>query len=200
MSDDSDLELYYQQGLYFIKPCQITDYPTYKLRKLLIDSARHYLPFDAIKRQINGLALSRMNTLHFHIVDSQSNSFWPSTSPADAMINGAWYNGGRFYYDVDDMGEIAQYAHNLGIHIMIEYDMPGHASSWRKADESIVANCPLGGYTSVNPYNELTYTYIRAYLQDLLDSVYTPFNKTPLLHLGGDEVDHNCWKEDSSIN
>lgn len=32
------------------------------------------------------------------------------------------------------MTKMAQYAHDLGIHIMIEYDMPGHASSWKKAN------------------------------------------------------------------
>lgn len=83
---------------------------------------------------------------------------------------------------------------------MIEYDMPGHAASWRKADPSIVANCPSRGYTSVNPYNELTYDYIKGYLNDLIESVYKPFNKIPLIHFGGDEVDHGCWTEDQDIN
>ena len=81
---------------------------------------------------------------------------------------------------------------------MIEYDQPGHANSWRKADESIVANCPNNGYSSINPINELTYDYIRAYIKDIFDAV-SVFGAHPILHLGGDEVDYGCWNNDPAI-
>lgn len=74
--------------------------------------------------------------------------------------------------------------------------MPGHATSWRVANPNIVANCPNHKYSSVDPTNEETFTYIKAYLTDIIDAVFTSINKDPILHLGGDEVDHNCWNED----
>jgi len=78
--------------------------------------------------------------------------------------------------------------------------MPGHATSWGLANPAIIANCPEHSNSSVNPVNELTYEYIQSYLQDLIDAVFTPLGKTPLIHLGGDEVDHGCWEEDQTIS
>lgn len=74
--------------------------------------------------------------------------------------------------------------------------MPGHARSWQPADNNIVASC--GGV--VNPLNEETYDYIRGYVQDLVNSVYKPFNKEIVIHLGGDEVNHGCWQNDPNIS
>lgn len=47
--------------------------------------------------------------------------------------------------------------------------------------------------------NNLTYTYIEAYIQDLIGAVFTPLGKDPIIHLGGDEVDAGCWNEDKTI-
>lgn len=50
----------------------IKDKPVYRHRGLLLDTARNYLPIQSIKKQINGLASSKMNVLHWHATDSQS--------------------------------------------------------------------------------------------------------------------------------
>ena len=76
--------------------------------------------------------------------------------------------------------------------------MPGHAASWRKANPEIAANCPKAGYSSINPLNDLTYSYIEAYVADL-EKVFNSSGATPLLHLGGDEVNKACWEEDTEI-
>ena len=64
------------------------------------------------------------------------------------------------------------------------------------ADPSIVADCPGHSYTSVNPINELTYNYIESYIKDIFESA-TYTGAVPIIHLGGDEVDHGCWNEDA---
>ena len=53
-------------------PIQVKDEPRYSHRGVLIDSARHYLPVDAIKRVIETLPMTKMNVLHWHVVDAQS--------------------------------------------------------------------------------------------------------------------------------
>lgn len=50
----------------------IIDKPFYKHRGLLLDSSRNFLSLNTIKTHINGLAASKMNTLHWHVTDSQS--------------------------------------------------------------------------------------------------------------------------------
>lgn len=60
------------------------------------------------------------------------------------------------------------YAKSIGVFVLLEFDMPGHARSWRLANEAIVAKCPKAGYSSVNPVVEETFTYINAFLVDLI--------------------------------
>lgn len=59
-------------GLVMVSSAKIIDKPVYAHRGLLLDTARNYLPIRAIKKQIDGLAASKMNVLHWHATDSQS--------------------------------------------------------------------------------------------------------------------------------
>lgn len=178
----------------------VKDYPTYKTRSLLVDTARHYLPLSTLKRQINGLALAKMNILHLHIIDDESSAFAPATEPAKAFENAAYYHGGWYRTFMDTLKELSAYAHSMGIYIMVEVDMPGHAASWRLANANLTANCPKHEYSTVNPLNDEVYAYIQAYISDLVTAVWEPLGQTPLLHLGGDEVDSGCWDEDAQIS
>ena len=59
-------------GLIMVGTAKVQDSPTYNYRGVLLDTARNYLPIEVIKRQINGMAASKLNVLHWHITDSQS--------------------------------------------------------------------------------------------------------------------------------
>lgn len=83
----------------------------------MVDMGRHYLTLRALKRQIRGLFLAKMNVLHIHIVDCQANGFAPDTEPAKAMRNGAWYYGEAFILGTADLKDLATYAKDLGVFI-----------------------------------------------------------------------------------
>lgn len=55
-----------------LKNVQVDDKPVYRHRGLLLDSARNYLSINIIKKNIDAMAASKMNVLHWHITDSQS--------------------------------------------------------------------------------------------------------------------------------
>ena len=78
---------------------------------------------------------------------------------------------------------------------MLEYDMPGHASSWSSADPKITCSCK----DVINPVNELTYDYIKSFLHDVFNALYKPFGFNPIVHLGGDEVNSWCFAGDPSV-
>ncbi|RYD66910.1 MAG: hypothetical protein EOP84_30895, partial [Verrucomicrobiaceae bacterium] len=56
------------------QPVHIQDAPLYPVRGIMIDTGRNFISKKKIFEQIDGMALSKLNVLHWHIVDSQS---WP---------------------------------------------------------------------------------------------------------------------------
>lgn len=64
-----------QWGLVLVASAKIRDKPVYPHRGLLIDTGRNYVPINAIEKQINAMAASKLNVLHWHMTDSQSFPF-----------------------------------------------------------------------------------------------------------------------------
>src|SRR6266481_8675834 len=49
----------------------IQDQPRFPWRGLMIDSARHFIPFDAIRRNLDGMEAVKMNVFHWHLSENQ---------------------------------------------------------------------------------------------------------------------------------
>ncbi|AQK86021.1 Beta-hexosaminidase 3 [Zea mays] len=107
-------------------PWTILDAPRFPYRGLLIDTSRHYLPVPVIKGVIDSMTFSKLNVLHWHIVDEQSFPLEISSYPK--LWNGAYSYSER--YTVDDALDIVQYAEKRGVNVLAEIDVPGHALSW----------------------------------------------------------------------
>src|SRR5215469_17132194 len=60
-----------QPGPWTMPVVQITDYPRYTYRGLMLDIARHYEPPSAVEQLINQAAADKINTLHLHLSDDQ---------------------------------------------------------------------------------------------------------------------------------
>jgi len=54
-------------------PCvEIMDSPRFGWRGLLVDPARHFLPFEFLKRMVDLMALHKLNTLQIHLTDDRA--------------------------------------------------------------------------------------------------------------------------------
>ncbi|KAI1725219.1 glycosyl hydrolase family 20, catalytic domain-containing protein [Ditylenchus destructor] len=119
--------IFYTQGAYFIRTATIHDWPEYSVRGILLDTSRHYLRKNLILRQIDLMAQNKMNLLHWHIVDMESFPYvskrFPNLSKAGAFTQ-------KHVYTRNTVEEIIKYARLRGIRIMVEFDTPGHMSSW----------------------------------------------------------------------
>lgn len=60
---------------------RIVDSPAYKYRGVLLDTARSFVNVEAIKRTIDAMAASKLNTFHWHITDSHSFPLVSKTFP-----------------------------------------------------------------------------------------------------------------------
>jgi hexosaminidase len=181
------------------EPVSIEDAPLYPVRGIMIDSARNYLSMPKILEQLDGMALSKLNVLHWHIIDAQS---WPVHVNAYPEMTVDAYSQ-RETYTHADLRKILDYAHARGIRVVPEIDMPGHASSgWRQIDPTILA-CenswwsndvwPLHTAVEPNP-GQLDIIYPKTY--DVVKEVYDELSKVftdNWFHVGADELQPNCY-------
>lgn len=189
----------------FCAEVQLEDAPAYPHRGLLIDSARHYLPVDTIRRVIDTLPYSKMNVLHWHIVDAQS---FPLDCPSEPLMSAAAFQPGLIYTQ-EDLQSLAAYARDRGVQLLLELDVPGHAASWTRSHPELMARCFEKYYYNINdfalnPGLDGTYDTLRNILSDSVASLMGAAaaeggGSLQAVHLGGDEVVYGCWAEDDSI-
>ncbi|MBN2274737.1 MAG: family 20 glycosylhydrolase [Bacteroidales bacterium] len=199
-------------------PClTIVDYPRFPWRGLHLDVSRHFFDKDFIKRYIDILALHKMNTFHWHLVDDQGWRIEIKKYPKLTSV-GAWridredlpwterpdqksgekatYGG---FYTREEIKDIVAYAAERFITIVPEIEMPAHVSSVLAAYpeyscRQVPITVPPGSHwPCTNVYcagNDSTFLF----LQDILDEVMNLF-PSKYIHIGGDEADKTEWKQ-----
>lgn len=169
-------------------PWIIIDQPRFTYRGLLIDTARHFQPLEILKKVIDAMAYSKLNVLHWHIVDKQS---FPLEIPSlPNLWNGAYSFTER--YTMEDAREIVRYAQMRGINVLAEIDVPGHAASWGIGYPQLWPSSHCQEPLDVS--NEFTFKIIDNILSD-----FSKVFKYKFVHLGGDEVNTSCWSETRHI-
>lgn len=175
----------------------IEDAPRFPWRGLLLDSARHFIPLNDIKRQIDGMAAAKLNVLHWHLTDDQGWRFATSRYPKLTQLA-----SDGLFYTADQMREVVRYAAGRGIRVVPEIDMPGHASAIAVAYPELMS--APGPYSMerhwgvlkpvLDPTREATWAFVEAMVSELAAIFPDPY-----LHIGGDEVDDTQWKENAAI-
>lgn len=187
------------------QPVSIADQPLYPYRGVLVDTGRNFISIAKIKEQLDGMGLSKLNVLHWHLDDSQS---WPVDIGAyPQMVQDAY--SGRETYSHNDLHDIITYARARGIRVIPEVDMPAHAAAgWQRVDPGIVScanswwsndNWPL--HTALEPppgqldiLNNNTYPVVQTVYNELSGIFSDNF-----FHVGADEVQTNCYNFSSNV-
>jgi hexosaminidase len=203
-------------GIVWQIPCvQIEDHPRFKWRGLMLDVSRHFFKKDEIKRLLDEMALHKLNTFHWHLVDDQGWRLeikkYPKLTQAGAWRSGvgfgfkpdsttAYGSDGRYggFYTQEDVREIVAYAAARHITIVPEIEMPGHSVAALAAYPQF--SCTGGPLTIALKGGVMHGIYCPgkdetfAFLQDVLAEVFQLF-PSQYIHIGGDEVPKGVWKE-----
>ncbi|XP_072397164.1 chitooligosaccharidolytic beta-N-acetylglucosaminidase-like isoform X2 [Diabrotica undecimpunctata] len=184
----------------------LTDKPKFHHRGLLIDTARNYLSINSIKKQLEGMAASKLNVLHWHVTDTQS---FPLVSPRLPNMTRFGAYSTKKVYTPENVKDIIDFAETRGIRVLVEIDGPSHAGmGWQwgySAGLGYLAICvnkqpwrsfciqpPCG---QLNPSNPKLYDVLTELYKDIVD--VTPDRH--MFHMGGDEVYIPCWNSTPEI-
>jgi hexosaminidase len=105
-----------QQHTLPLAPWVIHDEPRFPHRGLMIDTSRHFETVATIKRMVDSLSYAKLNTLHWHMSDSQSFPFESKTHPK--LWDGSWSKQER--YTQIDVADVVEYARLRGVRVMVE--------------------------------------------------------------------------------
>lgn len=171
----------------------VEDAPRFGWRGLMIDVARHFFTVDDLKRQIDLLAMHKMNRLHVHLTDDQGWRIEIRSWPALTEIGGATEVGGGpgGFYTQEEYADIVAYAAERQIVVVPEIDFPGHANaamaSYGELNED---GTPADVYTGAPVLSTplwLDGPPTLGFVQDVFAEV-AAITPGPWLHVGGDEA------------
>jgi len=175
----------------------IKDQPRFPWRGLMIDVSRHFLPIDVIKRNLDGMSAVKMNVLHWHLSDNQGFRVESKKFP---KLTGMGSDGQ--FYKQDEIRELIAYAHDRGIRVVPEFDMPGHSTAWF-AGYPELASAPgpyqiergIGVFDpAMDPTLEPTYKFLDTFIAEMAKLFPDAY-----FHIGGDEVNGKQWDANPKI-
>jgi hexosaminidase len=173
----------------------IKDKPRFAWRGLLIDVGRHFIPLDVLKRNLEGMAAVKMNVLHWHLYDNEGFRVESKRFP---KLQEAGSDGQ--YYTQAEIRELVAYAHDRGIRIVPEFEMPGHSRSLFAGYPELASGpgpyrIEPGGVDAVmDPTREETYKFV-----DKLIGEMAGLFPDDYFHIGGDEVNGSQWDANPKI-
>ena len=192
----------------------IFDYPRLRHRGLMIDESRSFKGMDFLKKQMDAMALLKLNVLHLHLDDSAGwrieSEAYPDLTAKTAFRKGYTYHeweAGKYqfttaddpegyggYYTKADLKELVAYAAERFITVIPEIEMPGHSMEVGYAYPEVLCKHPNGrihtGAWDLCPGNEATFRLLETVLEEVMDIFPSPF-----IHIGGDEATMKTWSQ-----
>ena len=187
-----------QNATYGFPAVVIMDAPRFVWRGLMLDVARHFMPMEVVKRNLDAMAFVKLNVFHWHLVDDQG--FRVESISYPRLHENA---SDGLYYTQNQIKEIVEYADNRGIRVVPEFDVPGHATAFLTAYPEFAskkgAEYSIERYSGIfdptlDPTNENTYVFLNGLFKEM-----TTLFPDQYFHIGGDENEGKQWTENEDI-
>ncbi len=198
---------------YYLPNLQINDTPRFKWRGMMVDVARHFLPVSILKKQIDAMAIVKLNVLHVHLSDDDGFRVESKLFPKLHELG----SNGR-YFTQTELKDLVKYASDRGIIIVPEFDVPGHTRSWlagypefasqpgpykpgprfqfdANAKQVDLMKAVMSGPTpTIDPTREEVYKFFDKFFGEM-----APIFPSPYLHIGADENNGAAWNTNPKI-
>ncbi|HUR97796.1 MAG TPA: family 20 glycosylhydrolase [Pyrinomonadaceae bacterium] len=196
----------------------ISDAPRFAYRGMHLDVARHFEPVEFVKKFIDLMSQYKFNYFHWHLTDDQGwripikkypklteiGSTRPETVKERNLtpyIGDGIPHGG--FYTREQIKDVIAYAKERHITVVPEIELPGHASAALaaypqygcKPDYKFKVQTTWGIFKEVYCPTDETFKF----LEDVLEETIKLFPDSPYVHIGGDEVLKDHWKESTFV-
>ncbi|HEY8715852.1 MAG TPA: family 20 glycosylhydrolase [Candidatus Acidoferrum sp.] len=182
----------------FVAPAVvINDTPRFPWRGLMIDSGRHFIPLDVLRRNIDGMEAVKMNVFHWHLSENQGFRVESKKFPK-LQEKGS----DNFYYTQEEIRGLIGYARERGIRVVPEFDLPGHSTAWFVGYPELASG--PGPYEierkwgvfdpAMDPTNDKVYKFLDEFIGEMAKLFPDQF-----FHVGGDEVNGKQWDANPKI-
>lgn len=178
----------------------IKDKPRFPYRGYMLDVSRHFFSVDFIKKQIDILAMFKINRFHWHLTDDQGWRLaidkYPDLTKIGSKrveVDGSESGG---YYTKEQIKEVVDYASKRYITVIPEIEMPGHSLAALSSYPQL--SCTGGPFVVPNYWRIEKDIYCAGkeetfqFIEDVLTEVSAIFPGT-YIHIGGDEAPKDRW-------
>src|SRR5437660_673620 len=175
----------------------IQDKPRFPWRGLMIDSARHFIPLDVIRRNLDGMEAVKMNVFHWHLSENQG--FRVESRKFRKLQE---LGSDALYYTQEEIRDLIAYARDRGIRVRSEFDMPGHSTAWFVGHPELASG--KGPYEierrwgvfdpAMDPTSERVYKFLDEFIGEM-GKIFPDH----YFHIGGDEVNGKEWDANPKI-
>lgn len=196
----------------------IADAPRFKYRGMHLDVGRHFMPVEFVKKYIDLMAQYKFNRFHWHLTEDQGWRIEIKKYPRLTEIGSKRtetvverkltpYVGDGIpvsgFYTQEQIRDVAAYAKARKITVIPEIELPGHSSAALtaypelgcKTDYQYKVQTTWGIFKEVYCPTEATFKF----LEDVLTETIALFPDSPYIHIGGDEVLKDFWKESAFV-
>lgn len=191
----------------------IEDKPRFSHRSFMIDVCRHFFDVQEIKKILKLMANLKFNYFHWHLSDDQGFRIdfpeFPQLKKIASCREKTKINGLQgddyenlpyaYCYSIKEIQDIIDYAKQLHIEIIPEIDIPGHTTALVSAypelhclHKQVPVETNFGVFKEIIcPSKENTYIFLEKFLHAFVNL----FSESKYIHIGGDEVNTENWKQ-----
>lgn len=184
-----------------IPAVSVRDYPRFEYRGLMIDPCRHFVSVEFLKKQLDVMAMYKINRFHWHLTDDQGwrieiKKYPLLTEKGAVRTEGDGSQYGPFFYTQDQIREVVAYATERYIDVIPEIELPGHGMAALSGYPEY--SCTGGPFTPRIIWGVEDEVFCVGkdatfkFLEDIITEVVALF-PSQYFHIGGDECPKVRW-------